>query len=549
LEATTLTYPGALGRKTCSPLLRLQSDERLIALIRKGNHGAFEMLVRRYQPRLLAFCRHMLGSREDAEDVLQEVFAAAYNAILADEREINVRPWLYRIARNRSLNQLRRTRAVGVDSMDIHFADNGASAADKVYTREDFRELMADVMELPETQRTALLLREIDTLSYEQIAHAMDTTVSSVKSLLVRARVSLAESTEGRSLSCEQVRVELGEVAEGLQRIRRPVRRHIKICERCRVFQSHIKQTNKTLAMVLPVSPLLIFKKSILMHLGLSSCGGAAAGGAASSGGGLLSLGFSAISTKAATGLAAAALVTAGAVEVKQVTDKPQQPSAVTATADNAQTTRASSPLHPYTDVTPSIDKPTVFANDKQPSDENKAERERHKKDAEPMDQLPAVAPLSTAAKPDETDPTQTEVGSATTTLSPDDLPPQALEQGTTSSTPSQPSTSPTSPAPPPAVPTTPAVATPTNQTPADNPSAVPANTTASTAGPSTPSQTISSPPTDSSPTAQAPDEKPASTSPSTSVSKPKRPCFSKKGKGKQRSTQCIAKTERSWHR
>ena len=95
-----------------SPLLRLQSDERLITLIRRGNHHAFEALVARYQARLLAFCRHMLASREDAEDVLQEVFAAAFNAILADAREINVRPWLYRIARNRSLNHLRRAQAV-----------------------------------------------------------------------------------------------------------------------------------------------------------------------------------------------------------------------------------------------------------------------------------------------------------------------------------------------------------------------------------------------------------------------------------------------------
>ena len=69
-----------------SPLLRLQSDERLIALTRRGQHAAFETLFSRYQSRLLSFCRHMLGSREDAEDVLQEVFAAAFNAILADER-------------------------------------------------------------------------------------------------------------------------------------------------------------------------------------------------------------------------------------------------------------------------------------------------------------------------------------------------------------------------------------------------------------------------------------------------------------------------------
>ena len=95
--------------------------------IRRGNQNAFEVLVSRYHSRLLAFCRHMLGSREDAEDVLQDVFTASYNAMLADDRPINVRPWLYRIARNRCLNHLRRNRAVGVDSMDIHFAEHGAT--------------------------------------------------------------------------------------------------------------------------------------------------------------------------------------------------------------------------------------------------------------------------------------------------------------------------------------------------------------------------------------------------------------------------------------
>ena len=218
MEVSALTHPGVAGAHGRSPLLRLQSDERLVALIRRGNHHAFETLVARYQSRLLAFCRHMLASKEDAEDVLQEVFAASFNAMLADERPINVRPWLYRIARNRSLNHLRRAQAVGVDSMDVHLSEGGLTTADKVHKREEFRQLMGDVQDLPETQRTALLLREIDAMSYEQIAEAMETTVPSVKSLLVRARVSLAEMAEARQLTCEQVREELGEVAEGLKR-------------------------------------------------------------------------------------------------------------------------------------------------------------------------------------------------------------------------------------------------------------------------------------------------------------------------------------------
>ncbi|MGO9488538.1 MAG: RNA polymerase sigma factor, partial [Solirubrobacteraceae bacterium] len=163
MEVSALPNPSSIsGLRGPSALLRLQSDERLIALTRRGHHAAFEVLCSRYQSRLLSFCRHMLASKEDAEDVLQEVFAAAFNAVLADDRPINVRPWLYRIARNRSLNHLRRNTATGVDSMDVHFAENGISTSDKVMRRESFRELIADVHQLPETQRTALLLREID---------------------------------------------------------------------------------------------------------------------------------------------------------------------------------------------------------------------------------------------------------------------------------------------------------------------------------------------------------------------------------------------------
>src|ERR671917_683411 len=234
MEASALhqaSLPALAGR---SPLLRLQSDEKLVALIRRGHNGAFDALVQRYQPRLLAFCRHMLSSQEDAEDVLQEVFAASYNALLADDRPINARPWLYRIARNRCLNHLRRPQPAGQDSMDVFERDGGITTADTVHKREEFRQIVADVHELPETQRTALLLREIDALSYDQIAETMDTTIPSVKSLLVRARVSLAEAAEARLLSCGEVRLELGQVAEGLARTSAPVRRHLKGCERCR---------------------------------------------------------------------------------------------------------------------------------------------------------------------------------------------------------------------------------------------------------------------------------------------------------------------------
>jgi RNA polymerase sigma factor (sigma-70 family) len=353
MEVSALKYSGGIGLHGRSPLLRLQSDERLIAYIRRGNHHAFEVLISRYESRLLAFCRHLLGSREDAEDVLQEVLTAAFNAILADSRAINVRPWLYRIARNRSLNHLRRVQAIGVETMDTHLSEHGTTTADKVHAREEFRLLVGDIHELPESQRTALVLREMDALSYDQIAEAMETTVPSVKSLLVRARVSLAEAAEARMLSCEDVRVELGEVAEGLRRRPTPlVRRHLRSCDRCSVFRTQLRQTNKALAALMPIGPLVILKKLAIFHLGHSAASGSGAGataagtGAAASGaagagaagmgaaaggsalagsglatsGGVVSAGLGAVATKAAAGLAAAALVTAGAVEANHTT-------------------------------------------------------------------------------------------------------------------------------------------------------------------------------------------------------------------------------------
>ena len=335
-------------------------------MTRKGQHAAFETLVQRYQSRLLAFCRHMLGSTEDAEDVLQEVFTAAFNAMLADERPINARPWLYRIARNRCLNHLRRPSAAGQDSMDIFERDGGTTTADTVHKREEFRQIVADVQELPETQRTALLLREIDALSYDQIAEAMDTTVPSVKSLLVRARVSLGEAAEARLLSCSEVRLELGQVAEGLARTSAPVRRHLKGCERCRTFRTELRRTNRALAAVFPIGPLVALKLFVAkLGVGAASGGGSAAssgiaaagsGAGATAGGatagGALSAGIAGIASKAAAGIAAAAIVTAGAAEVREVAshsnDHRSTPAAIAAVAP-----RAAAPVQAKADPTP----------------------------------------------------------------------------------------------------------------------------------------------------------------------------------------------------
>src|SRR3954464_7579435 len=98
-----------------SRLLNLETDDRLVALTRQGHEAAFEVLVERYEKRLLVFCRNMLRSSEDARDMVQDVFANAHRAMLPAARPTHVKAWLYRIARNRCLNYLRRPQPEGVD--------------------------------------------------------------------------------------------------------------------------------------------------------------------------------------------------------------------------------------------------------------------------------------------------------------------------------------------------------------------------------------------------------------------------------------------------
>lgn len=463
MEASALKHSSVDGLRGPTPLLRIQSDERLVALTRRGNQAAYEALVARYQARLLAFCRHMLGSREDAEDVLQEVFAAAYNAMVADERPLNVRPWLYRIARNRSLNHLRRAQAIGVDSMDVHLSENGASTADKVHRREEFRLLVQDVQGLAETQRTALLLREIDALSYEQIAEAMETTVPSVKSLLVRARVSLGESAQARQLTCDEVREELGEVAEGLHGTTAPVRRHVRSCDPCASFRKALRHNNKAMAAVFPVGPLLLIKKLVLANLGTTASAGgsaAAAAGASASAAGAgsaLSAGVGAMASKAAAGLAAAAIVTAGAVEVDHVTKR--RPVTHRAAAVTATSTLPATPQVVASQAQPEA---PAAAPEEEAATKPKAEAKKDAATAPAAAAKPVTPPAAAVVPPEQ--------GSATATL-----PDQQVGVSPAGEATDEPTVAP----PPPPAPTT---AAPATTTPPPTTTPVPPTTTAPSA-------------------------------------------------------------------
>src|SRR3954467_11944748 len=106
MRTVTVTTGRQTGPHLPKRLLVLAGDERLVEQIRRGNEAAFEVAYERHSGPILSFCRHMLGSREEAEDAVQHTFAAAHSSLLADQRDIRLKPWLYAIARNRCLSLL-----------------------------------------------------------------------------------------------------------------------------------------------------------------------------------------------------------------------------------------------------------------------------------------------------------------------------------------------------------------------------------------------------------------------------------------------------------
>ena len=185
---------------------RRLGDEALAALVARGDVAAFEALYDRHHPALLAFCRHMTGSREDGEDALQQTFLRAHRALLAGRAPDAVRPWLFAIARNRCRTLL-AARRPAVTAEEVEVAFDGL--ADDVRRRADLRELVADLGRLPEDQRGALVLHELGDLSHSEIATVIGCAPEKVKALVFQARTTLVADREARATPCEEIRGQL----------------------------------------------------------------------------------------------------------------------------------------------------------------------------------------------------------------------------------------------------------------------------------------------------------------------------------------------------
>jgi RNA polymerase sigma factor (sigma-70 family) len=223
------------------------SDEQLVGLAQAGSSEAFASLFRRYRPAIARYAGRLLGSDARAEDVVQEVFLSALRRIGSLDRPAGFKPWLYRIAHNTCVDHMRRTHRVDEVSIDanllpaseeIRLYRRAPSTHATVTQKEDFKNLREAFGGLPPSQSEVLVMRELEGLSYDQIAARMGITRASVESMLFRARQGLRDeygqiATGERCLRMRPVMARMAEGMSGL-RDRRALARHVRGCQSCR---------------------------------------------------------------------------------------------------------------------------------------------------------------------------------------------------------------------------------------------------------------------------------------------------------------------------
>jgi RNA polymerase sigma factor (sigma-70 family) len=289
---------------------RLLSDDRLTRRAVGGDEHAFAAIFHRYHQSLYRFCLAIVGNPEDAQDALQNTMIKVLRALPGEERKIDLKPWLYRIAHNESIDLLRRRRETR--PLEVEQAAPGYGLAEDAETRERLRRLITDMRELPERQREVLVMRELAGLGFEEIGSALDTSGAVVRQTLYEARLSLRQMEEGREMSCDAVTKALSD-GDGRVTRRRDVRAHLRSCSHCRAFGEEIKGRRQDLA---ALSPLPAIAAAGMLQ-GLVGGSGAAPGGglAAALGGGAAKTIATSAAVKGAATVAVVAAVGVGAAD------------------------------------------------------------------------------------------------------------------------------------------------------------------------------------------------------------------------------------------
>ncbi len=280
---------------------RRQTDARLVRRAVKGEDGAFAAIFERYGQELYRYCRAILGNPEDAQDAVQNTMARAIRALPGEHRSLALRPWLYRVARNESIN-LMRLREKTVELTEA--LSPPVPAADiRAEHREAVRTLVSDLASLPEAQRSALVLHEMSGLSHTEISEAMQRSPRASRQAIYEARVALQDLNEGRNMECDQVRLAVsdgdGRVLKG-----RKIRAHLRACQGCSDFALAIEQRHERFGLLAPPLPMTVAAGLISSAVG----GGTAAGVGASAGVGVVALGAGGSAAFKSVGIVAASL-------------------------------------------------------------------------------------------------------------------------------------------------------------------------------------------------------------------------------------------------
>jgi RNA polymerase sigma factor (sigma-70 family) len=287
--------------------LPLAADDRLVKSIRRGDPSAFERLYDRHAAELLSFCVYMLGSRHDAEDAVQATFTSAYKWLLADNRPVTLRPWLFTIARNACLSILRRRHPTA--ELNGEPALTGDPQRE-LELREEVRQLLKSLLSLPERQRTTLTLAELHGLSHSEIATVLGVRTDQVKAYAYQARANLISDRGAHETDCRDIRKELA-TARGVALRQARLHRHLRTCSECRAYKQELSHQRQQLAALLPVAPTLALKlrafQDVLDNVGLPGqyVGGAAVAASAAGTAAVAGGGAKALVAKVAAGVAA----------------------------------------------------------------------------------------------------------------------------------------------------------------------------------------------------------------------------------------------------
>jgi RNA polymerase sigma factor (sigma-70 family) len=273
----------------------------------RGSAAAFTAVYERHHRALYRYCRSLLGDDEDARDALQSTMTRAFAALRFEERDFELRPWLFRIAHNEAVSRLRQRR----DAVEPHDVETLStdSLAQAVEVRERLAQLRADLQDLPERQRAALVMRELSGLGHAEIAAVLGGSPQTVKQTIFEARSALHECAEGRAMSCAEVQRTLSD-RDGRVRRGRRMRAHLRACCSCRDFEAALAERPARLAALAPAPPTAA--AAIWLSRLLSAFGGSGAGGVAGT-----------LATKTVAVVVAVATVAGTATAVREATSRP----------------------------------------------------------------------------------------------------------------------------------------------------------------------------------------------------------------------------------